>query len=146
MSGLISLFIPVTLLPVSGLHLAWALGSTFPAEDEKDLARAVTGFRGMDRMPPRAASALVALATFICALWPFAMTGNLLTVLPAWMATLGGIVLALIFSARGIAGYTSRWRALTPEQPFARLDRQFYSPLCLALGLSFFILTIGRFS
>ncbi len=146
MSSLVSVFILVSLLAVSGFHLAWALGSTYPAADEKTLARTVAGFRGMDTMPPRAASTFVALAAFICALWPYVMTGKLLTGLPAWLITLGGIKLTLIFGARGLAGFTAWWRALTPEQPFARLDRAYYSPLCLALGLGFFVLTIGRFS
>ena len=53
------------------------------------------------------------------------------------------LVLSGFFLARGIAGYTDRWRQLTPEQPFARLDRKYYSPLCLVLGLFFIILTLG---
>lgn len=146
MSSAVSVFILVSLLAVSGFHLAWALGITYPAADQKSLARTVTGFRGRDNMPPRAASVFVSLAALICALWPYVMTGKLFTGLPAWLITLGGFTLTLIFGARGIAGFTVWWRALTPEQPFARFDRAYYSPLCLALGLSFFILTIGRFS
>ncbi|TIX64206.1 MAG: DUF3995 domain-containing protein, partial [Mesorhizobium sp.] len=55
------------------------------------------------------------------------------------------LLIALVFLARGIAGFTPWWRRLAPEQPFARLDVNYYSPLCLVVGLGFAFLAITEF-
>ncbi len=143
---LVSVLLLVALLIVSLLHLAWAFGSHFPCTDEATLTRTVVGAKGLVRMPPRLASAFVAGATFCAALWPFAMSGSLLSTLPQWLVSSGAIVLTLVFLGRGAAGYSSWFQALSPEQPFARLDKTYYSPLCLALGCGFLTLTVARFS
>lgn len=140
MTLLLSVLAALVLLGIAALHAAWALGSTFPARSEKELAHAVAGFALRDAMPPRAASAFVALVLLACALWPFVMSGHILPDLPRWMAVWGGIKIAIIFSLRGVIGYMPFWRRLTPQQPFARLDVTYYSPLCLAIALLFAIL------
>ena len=56
------------------------------------------------------------------------------------------MLIALVFLGRGIAGFTPWWRRLAPEQPFARLDVRYYSPLCLLIGLGFAVLAITEFS
>ena len=55
-----------------------------------------------------------------------------------------GIVLAVLFLARGILGYTSWWAARTPEPIFRLNDRRVYSPLCLFLGIGFIVLVSFR--
>lgn len=137
MTLLLSVLAALILLAIAALHAAWAFGSTFPAGSEKQLAHAVAGFAGRDKMPPRAASAFVALVLLACAVWPFVMSGDVLPGLPRWMALWGGIKIAIIFSLRGVIGYMPFWRRLTPQQPFARLDVIYYSPLCLAIALAF---------
>lgn len=144
MSAFLSVFIFVGLLAVSGIHMAWAFGSTFPALDERTLARTVAGFRGIEKMPPRAASAFVAVATYVSALWPNVMSGRVELGLPYSFITLGGVVLTLVFLGRGFAGFTPWFKNLAPEQPFARLNQLYYSPFCVALGLSFLWLVVGR--
>ena len=52
-------------------------------------------------------------------------------------------VRSAVFLGRGLAGYTSAWRRRFSEQPFARLDRLAYSPLCLALGAGFLAILIA---
>lgn len=146
MSLFVSALIFIALFVVSLLHLAWAFGSHFPCSDEMTLTRTVVGAKGMVKMPPRLASAFVAGATFCAALWPFAISGRHYAVLPHWLVSSGAIVLILIFLGRGMLGYSAWFQALSPEQPFARLDRRYYSPFCLAIGAGFFILTIARFS
>jgi len=47
------------------------------------------------------------------------------------------MVIAGTFVARGIAGYTPRWRAYFHDQPFTTRDRRYYSPLCLLIGLGY---------
>ena len=56
-----------------------------------------------------------------------------------------GIALAVVFLARGIAGFTPWWTALTPEPNFRLNDRRVYTPLCLAIGLGFIALVAFRY-
>ena len=71
--------------------------------------------------------------------------GWILPPLPGALFVLGAIGAALVFLARGIAGFTPAWRRLTPEQPFARLDVRYYSPLCLLIGLALLLLALKGF-
>lgn len=132
----------IALFAVSLAHFVWALGRTWPIRNEKLLAQTVVGFRDIERMPPRLASLAIALATAAAAVYGLALAdhesgGTLLN--------LGGVVLAVVFLARGILGYTAKWAELTPEPNFRLNDRRVYSPLCLAIGLGFLVLVVLRF-
>ncbi|HLP66788.1 MAG TPA: DUF3995 domain-containing protein, partial [Rhizobium sp.] len=139
----LALLLAVLLLAIAALHLAWAAGSTFPAASERELVRMVVGFKGQEQMPPRPASALVAAALAFSAYvalalvslcgWPFA---------GSWLRSMG-TVLAFVFLARGAAAYLPAWRVRVPQQPFARLDRRYYGPLCLVIGAGFTLLATG---
>lgn len=138
-TGLASLiFIP--LLAISMVHMLWAFGSTYPAKTQKVLVRTVAGFKGVEKMPPRLASLAVSLATFFAGLWALALTDPSTSLI----LTGGGVVLTFVFLARGLVSYTSWWRALTPEQPFARFDVKVYGPLCLFIAVGFGWLTLLR--
>ena len=130
------------LLTVALAHLLWAIGSPWPIRDPQLLARTVIGRPGVDRVPRLAAFAvavlIMAAASIGTALGDAASGG-----LPL---TLAGVVLALVFAARGIAGYLPAWRARHPVEPFASLDRRYYSPLCLIVAACFVVLVITRFS
>ncbi len=117
------------LVLLSALHLLWAIGYWFPIADEAALARAVVGRPEVRRMPGAVPCALVVVALFFAAAVP------LFPPSPFRVVALGG--LAAVFLARGIAAYLPAWRRLLPEQPFARLDRMVYGPLCLLLGAGF---------
>ncbi len=138
-AGIASLtFIP--LLAISLVHLLWAFGLTYPAKDELMLARTVAGFKGIEKMPPKLASLGVAVATMFAGIWALALTDAS----PSLVLTGGGIVLMLVFLARGFIGFTKKWREMTPEEPFATFDRKLYSPLCIGIGLGFLVLTALR--
>lgn len=122
------------LIAISALHLAWAAGATWPAEDETALALRVAGFRGVRSMPPRGASVAVAMALAIAAHIVFAAAGLMPGIAADALYRPALMALALVFTGRGLAPYTPQWRALTPEQPFARLDRRYYGPLCLLIA------------
>jgi hypothetical protein len=141
MNMFISSLIFIALFAVSIAHFAWALGFTWPIRNEKLLAQTVVGFKGIETMPPRLVSLVVAIAALGAAVFALALadhdSGGVLL-------NLAGIILALVFLARGIAGYTAWWINLTPEPNFRLNDRRVYSPLCLALGLGYVALLILR--
>lgn len=141
MNMFISSLIFIALFAVSIAHFAWALGFTWPIRNEKLLAQTVVGFKGIETMPPRLLSLVVAIAALGAAVFALALadhdSGGVLL-------NLAGIILALVFLARGIAGYTAWWTKLTPEPNFRLNDRRVYSPLCLALGVGYVALLILR--
>ena len=145
MTALIAVLVFVTLLAISLLHLAWALGSPFPCEDRNALVRTVVGRSGGGGMPPDLSTALVAAAIFLAALWPLMMRGWILTSVPVPLQRFGAIILILVFLGRGVTGLTPWFRRLLPEEPFMTLNRKYYSPLCIALGLCYLAILIGQF-
>lgn len=139
----LSVIVSIALLSIAALHLAWAAGSRFPAASDEKLAHMVAGFRDQDRMPPRSASALVAVMLGLAGYLALALGSLVAWPLGAWLLKGAGVSLALVFLARGAAAYTRRWRAWTPQEPFATLDRLYFGPLCLLLGAGFVLLTTG---
>lgn len=141
MSMFIAAFMFIALFAVSIAHLLWSLGRTWPIRDEKLLAQTVVGFKDIERMPPRPASFLVAVATLAAGIIALALADH----------DSGGIWLNLLalpiaagFLARGIVGYTAWWAQKTPEPNFRLNDTRVYSPLCLFLGLGFIALMVLR--
>ncbi|WP_193176825.1 DUF3995 domain-containing protein [Oricola nitratireducens] len=118
------------------LHLAWGAKIWWPVRDEAALTHAIAGFRGMARMPDTLSCLVVALALFTCALLVAALSfASGLPWLPDTLVLIASGIAGLVFLSRGLAGYTSAWARLTPEQPFRTLDRRYYSPLCIGVGL-----------
>ncbi|MBV8394501.1 MAG: DUF3995 domain-containing protein [Alphaproteobacteria bacterium] len=139
MRALLALLLFVAVGAIAFIHFRWGRGSTWPEADEEQLARAVVG-DGRRRMPSPLACYIVAALLALVALWPlYALdhAGELLTL----QITFG---IAGIFVARGLAGYSRRWREHFTAEPFATRDRRYYSPLCLLLGAAYAALVIGE--
>lgn len=136
-------FVTVLVLAViAGLHLLWALGIWFPGGDEAQLARRVTGFAGATRMPPKPASLFVAVALVVACHILEVGAGRAEPILPAGLYDLALWGLVAVFCGRGLAAWTAPWRRLTPEEPFATMDRRYFGPLCLAIGVVFLSVAI----
>ncbi|TNF58522.1 MAG: DUF3995 domain-containing protein [Rhodobacteraceae bacterium] len=127
--------ITILLIPAAALHLLWAIGYWMPLRDEAALSRAVLGRRDVARMPGAVPCALVAVALFFAALLPH------WTWFPGRVPLLG--LIAAAFVLRGLAAYAPPWRRLVPEEPFATLDRRYYGPFCLTLGILFLFTFLG---
>jgi fatty acid desaturase len=128
------------LITVSLAHFVWGFGGTWPIRDHKLLAATVIGREGVDKVP-RLASLGVAILVLIAA----AIGASLGDADSGGMPlTLVGLALALLFGARGLLGYTAGWRRRYPREPFAALDRKFYSPLCLVVAVCFLVLVVMR--
>jgi hypothetical protein len=121
----------VTLLGIAGLHVAWGLGSAWPAEDRDELADLMAGRAG-GAVPPPAACA--AVATLLAA------ASGLVAGRPRRLPRLrraGAVGVGAVLGVRGACGMAGRTDLVSPGSTsarFRRLDRRWYSPLCLFLA------------
>jgi hypothetical protein len=141
MSMLIAALVFVPLLAIALAHLIWSFGGSWPIRDQALLARTVVGRPGITRMPPKLASLAVALAMLAAGIVALSLADD---TAGGTGLTLLGALLAAIFLARGLVGYTAYWRARFPEEPFATLDRRNYSPVSLAIGVGLLLLVLMR--
>ena len=74
------------------------------------------------------------------AIWPFVMLGR---DEEPWVQSVTFII-AGVFVARGVAGYTPTWRGHFRDEPFATRNRRYYSPYCLLMGIGYLSLLAGE--
>ncbi|MBU2981139.1 DUF3995 domain-containing protein [Lentibacter algarum] len=139
--AVISYLLAGVLLALSALHLLWGLRIWWPIADEFKLARATAGFKGIATMAPPAACYVVALLLAIVALIALELGGLGLFNRSALTALVGAGA-TLVFLGRGLFAYTPTWARLTPEEPFRSLDRRYFSPLCLIIGVGLLVLLV----
>lgn len=125
----------LALLGLAGVHVAWALGSTWPVADAGELARTVVGVEP-DRMPGPAptltVAALLTTAAGLLAARASSRGGPGLQRL----AGTGSAGVATVLGLRGLGGLAMSLPQVLAGQPtsFARWDAALYSPLCLTLA------------
>lgn len=139
MTAIIAWCIFIVLTVIAAVHVAWGGGVRWPRETEAELVATVIGHK-RDTMPSPSQCYLAALAIFIPGAIALMLAGLLPTPLSPWLVLLAGAGAALVFAGRGIAGYLPAWRARHPREPFASLDRHYYSPLCLLLAAGLAVL------
>ncbi len=127
----------VILCAIAILHLYWAFGGLWPGKDEKTLTQTVIGATGITHMPPKWLTVLVAILIFMAALFPLIWSGIISSPVPDGLVRAAMWVLTFIFIARGIAGYLPFFHKSNAEQPFATLNRNYYSPLCIVIGCGY---------
>ncbi len=125
----------IALLGLAGVHVAWALGSTWPVADVGELARTVVGVEP-ERMPgpapTLAIAALLAAAAALLAARASRRGGPGLQRL----ARTGVAGVAAVLGLRGLGGLAMSLPQVLAGEPnsYARWDVALYSPLCLALA------------
>jgi hypothetical protein len=139
---IVGLILFTILTAIAAMHIAWARGLIWPADDEPGLVAMIVGMEGMGRLPPKKFTYIVAgaLGGAVVALllgFDVVLPGNALGYIGAGFTA--------VFVLRGIAGYLPPWRRRHPVEPFATLDRIFYSPACILIGEGFFTLVSPRF-
>jgi Protein of unknown function (DUF3995) len=118
------------LAALAGLHVAWGRGSTFPFTSREALNDTVIGG---DTTPPPAAC--YSVATLLAA------AGALVAGLPtrsSWIRRAGVCAVATTLGGRAALGFAGKTDVVSPGSTsahFRRIDRCYYSPLCLALAL-----------
>ncbi|MEM1417321.1 MAG: DUF3995 domain-containing protein [Myxococcota bacterium] len=115
------------------LHVYWARGGRWPAEDEVGLVHTVVGATKDERMPGPLACLAVAAALAVAALLPLVAAGLVSLPLPPGVARGGTLLAGAVLGLRGALGFfEGRFRPAV--QPYARLNRRLYSPLALWLA------------
>ncbi len=132
----------IILLPIAVLHVYWGFGGVWPGSDTQSLARMVVGRRGIRQMPGLLPCLLAALGIGAFAILPLAMIGVVPLPLPDWIIMILLVGGTVVFLCRGLITYTGLLDGRFPEQPFFRLNRLFYSPLCLFLGVNYLLLSL----
>ncbi len=146
MIELLAVLLWVVLASIATLHAVWGLGWHWPCDSEESLARTVVGWPGTKRMPSAVSCFTVAALLSVVSLWPLFAAGFLQEAWPRWLTLLAGAAIAAVFVGRGAAGYIPAWRRMHSQEPFARLDRRLYSPLCLFIGAGFLVILVMRSS
>ena len=140
---LITLFLTLTMPFVAGLHAYWARGGLWPAKSEQELTSMVVGDPRLTGMPPRSLTWLVAGVLAGIAAWPLILAPFLSMILPWGLLVAATFLLAAVFLARGIASYVSGVKRLNAVEPFRRLNRRYYGPFCILVGLGFLMLAFN---
>ncbi len=136
----LALTVFAVLAAISALHAYWAFGGLWPAGDERRLVATVIGAPGRAHMPPAWMTLTVAALILAGGLFALASQG-MIAMGPRWFVRCAVIVLTFVFMARGAAGYLLPG-GVGQTEPFATLDRLYYSPLCLGLGAGFAVLLV----
>jgi hypothetical protein len=141
MTALLAFLLLVGVGAIAVLHFLWGLGSHWPEASEEALVRGMVG-DGRRRMPPPWQCFVVAVLLAAMAVWPVYALGFA----SRQTALQGSFVIAGLFIARGLAGFSTRWREHFTDEPFATRNRRYYSPLCLLLGVAYIALVAGEFA
>ncbi len=129
---------------VALLHLAWAIGLSWPARSREKLSATVIGLPEGSPMPPAWLTILVALGISLAG-WLALWGGGWFSLgefepLRKWGVGAGAVVFAL----RGGMTYMPFGPLQASAEPFRTLDSRFFAPLCLILAIGYLLLWLGR--
>jgi hypothetical protein len=122
---------------LAALHAYWGFGGRWPGQDDASMVERVVGRTREMRAPrPRAcflvAAALLTTAILVGVHATAALNGEI-----ALLAKVGFWSAALVFLLRGLAGFVPAVFRYAEGTPFHRLNRLYYSPLCLLIAIAF---------
>jgi hypothetical protein len=139
----LALLLTVALALIALIHAYWTAGGVWPGHSRAELAAIVVGRPRMRDMPSTGLSAAVTVLLAGIAAWPLLLGPLAARTMTPRLAAAGSAVFAAVFLLRGIAGYTNAMAVRHSAQPFARLNRTLYSPLCLLIGIGFLVLALN---
>ncbi len=142
MSAAIGVILFFVLAGIALLHAYWGFGGFWPAATEQELIKTVVGAPHLKNMPGTGVTLIVA-ALIMGAGFIALFASGVLPFVSHTLARIAAIAAGAIFLARGVAGlaHLSIYKTWIAE-PFATLNVQFYSPLCLAIGAGFLFLAL----
>ncbi|PWR20871.1 DUF3995 domain-containing protein [Zavarzinia compransoris] len=135
-----ALAVTIVLAALSALHLYWGLGGRWPGHDEHSMVERVVGRTQGMKAPGFWPAFFVAAALAVSAVL-VAVVGGLVPgpdqPLPAFAVATGFWGSGAVFALRGLAGFSRTVFGYAAGTPFMRLNRLFYSPLCLAIAAGY---------
>ncbi len=130
-----------SLLNLIGLvHIYWGFGGLWPGVDKQDLIDKVYG-RG-DKMPKLLECMIVALLLALTSLFPILKFFVHSKYVSTFTLNIFILFTMCLFTARGIIGYLPIVERQMNAK-FVRLNRIFYSPMCLYISFCLFILALN---
>ncbi len=140
---IIAIILFLILIIIAIIHIIWAQGIYWPAKDEYSLVKMVIGEPDMRQMPSAKFTYFAAFLLLLGAM--FALWGGdiINPSLPLWVREFGIFLLAFIFGTRGLAPYLIAKQMGERTEPFKKLDKYFYAPLCLIISIGFIIFLIN---
>lgn len=125
------------LFALAALHAFWGLGGRWPGHDDASLVERIVGRTKGMRAPSPMACFAVAAALLAAAALVWLHSAQFFTGGAATIAAVGFWGAALVFLLRGLAGFVPSVFRYAEGTVFHRLNRVFYSPLCLAITAGF---------
>lgn len=125
----LALLTATVLLLIGALHVVWTF-SPWPLRTREDFARRVVDVP-VDKLPTPGMTLMVALLLGVAGYLIAARAGLVAMPGPTWIPAAGAGGVAAVLLLRGAAGLVMSFRR---DTEFARLDRRYYSPLCLGLA------------
>jgi Protein of unknown function (DUF3995) len=119
------------------LHAYWGFGGRWPGHDDASMVERVVGRTKDMRAPRPRACFFVAAALLTAAILVGVHATRGLNGVVARLATVGFWSGALVFLLRGLAGFVPAVFRYAEGTPFHRLNRIYYSPLCLLIAVAF---------
>ena len=133
---IVACLIFVVLACISVTHIYWAFGGAWPAPKRELLSRAVAGVDS-DRMPPAMITLIVAGMIFAVGCLPLVWVGTITVPISQGIIQVLMWIAVAVFGIRGIATYMFYNRLYNVVEPFKRLNRIYFSPLCLLIAAGF---------
>ncbi|ANZ39821.1 hypothetical protein BBK82_31035 [Lentzea guizhouensis] len=125
------------LLLVGVLHVVWMF-SPWPLRTREEFARRVVDVP-VDKLPTPGMTFAVAVLLGVAGYLVVAQAALVAIPGPRWLPAVGTGAVAAVLLLRGAGGLVLSFRR---DTEFARLDRRYYSPLCLALAGSCAVLAV----
>ncbi|MDQ2585251.1 DUF3995 domain-containing protein [Saccharothrix yanglingensis] len=125
------------LVLIGALHVLWMF-SPWPLRTREEFARRVVDVP-VDKLPTPGVTLVVAVLLVVAGYLVAARAELVAVPGPRWLPAAGAAGVAVVFLLRGTAGLLVSSRRTTE---FARLDRRYYSPLCLGLAASCAVLAL----
>uniref|UniRef100_UPI0040473D27 DUF3995 domain-containing protein n=1 Tax=Roseivirga sp. TaxID=1964215 RepID=UPI0040473D27 len=136
---LLSLFLSLIFIVLGGLHFYWALGGAFGFS--ASLPTKATGERVLN--PTKFASAIVGIGLTAFGVFYLFQSELIAYALPEWLMISGGWLIPTLFQLRAIGDfkYVGFFKSIKATA-FAKLDTQFFSPLCLLIAAIGYIIQL----
>lgn len=141
MTIILSISVFTVLATIALFHIYWAFGGLWPAKGEASLVKMVIGTKS-NHMPGRNITLIVSLLIFIAGCIPLIWIEFLPVPIPRFIVGIALGIVAFIFLLRGLISYTPIVTKTYTIEPFSYLNRLYYSPLCLVIGVIYLILLL----